>query len=346
MSPPRRDGASSGNGRPPTLETVASLAGVSRATVSRVINDPERVSPDIRSAVESAIERIGYVPNRAARSLVTRRTDSIALVVREAVEFGFADPYLSSIVVAASQSLTGTGFQLTVMMANNDADHAKLGGYVRGGHVDGVILVSVHDDDPLPRALIRAGVPMVLGGRPPSPLEGACYVDVDNRGGARLAARHLLDTGRTRLAMIAGPPDMSAATDRLDGFRAALREAGEPPPTVAYGDFTRDSGQAALTELLRRVPDVDGIFVANDLMAIGAVRALKDAGYRVPEDVAVVGFDDVELAQHTEPPLTTVRQEIAEQARLMVELVLAQVEGRPTPGAHLLPTRLVVRGSA
>jgi DNA-binding LacI/PurR family transcriptional regulator len=310
-----------------------------------VINNPDRVSPDVRAVVEEAIERIGYVPNRAARSLVTRRTNSIALVVREAIEFGFADSYLSSIVVAASQSLTGTGFQLAVMMANNDADHAKLGAYVRGGHVDGVILVSVHENDPLPRALIRAGVPMVLGGRPVSPLEGACYVDVDNHGGAGQAARHLIGIGRTRLAMIAGPSDMAAAIDRLDGFRAALREHGEPPPLVSYGDFTPASGQRASADVLRRLPDVNGIFAANDRMAIGAMRGLKDAGYRVPDDVAVVGFDDIESAQHTEPPLTTVRQEIAEQARLMLELVLAQVEGRPAGGAHLLPTRLVVRGS-
>lgn len=345
MSSPSDDGAEPRSSRPPTLETVALLAGVSRATVSRVINAPGKVSPQIRNTVEEAIARIGYVPNRAARSLVTRRTDSIALVVREPIEFGFADPYLSSVVVAASQSLGGTGLQLAVMMASNDADHAKLGNYVRGGHVDGVILVSVHDDDPLPRALVRAGVPMVLGGRPAVPMDGACYVDVDNAAGAATAARRLLDTGRTRLAMITGPADMSAANDRLVGFRATLAEAGSATPTIGHGDFTRSSGERAVAELLRRDPDLDGVFAANDLMAIGAIRALKDAGRRVPEDVAVVGFDDVEPARHTEPALTTIRQDVAEQAKLMVRLVLEQLEGR-TPGKeHVLSTELVVRGS-
>lgn len=334
-----------GRRRAPTLETVAALAGVSRATVSRVINNDSRVSPQVRASVEEAIDRIGYVPNRAARTLVTRRTDSIALLVREPVEFGIADPYLSSIIVTASQSLAGTGVQLAVMMAGNDEDHAKLAAYARAGHVDGVILVSVHDDDPLPRQLVRARVPVVIGGRPGSPLDGVTYVDVDNVEGAALAARRLIATGRTRLAMIAGPQDMTAATDRLHGFRAALRDAGQPPPPVAYGAFTRGSGEQCANELLRREPELDGIFAASDLMAIGAMRAIKDAGRRVPDDVAVIGFDDIELSQHSEPPLTTINQGIAAQARLMVELVLARIDGQPADGAHILPTHLIERGS-
>ncbi len=332
--------------RPPTLETVAALAGVSRATVSRVINNASNVSAEIRAAVEVAIERVGYVPNRAARSLVTRRTNSIALVVREAIDFGFADPYLASIVVAASQSLAGSDVQLAVMMASNDEDHAKLARYVQVAHVDGVILISVHDDDRLPLALLRAGVPMVVGGRPPIPLPGACYVDADNPAGAALAAEHLLATGRRRLAMISGPADMTASIDRLDGFRAALRAAGQPPPAVEYGNFTRESGEAAMTELLRRDPDLDGIFAANDLMAIGGLRALRNAGRDVPGQVAVIGFDDVELSKHTEPPLTTIDQAIAQQARTMVELLLAQIDGHPDVGPHILPTRLVRRGTS
>jgi DNA-binding LacI/PurR family transcriptional regulator len=285
------------------------------------------------------------VPNRAARSLVTRRTDSIAFVVREPVGFGIADPYLSSLMVAASQSLVGAGVQLVVMMAQDDDEHAQLANYVRGGHVDGVMLVSVHDDDPLPRQLIRAGIPTVLGGRPAAPLEGGSYVDSDNVGGARLAAQRLLSQGRTRLASIAGPTDMMAAVDRLDGFRAALREAGSQPPTVAYGTFVRESGEQAMRELLRREPDVDGVFAANDLMAIGAMSVLREAGRRIPDDVAVIGFDDVELARHTEPSLTTIRQPIAQQARLMVEALVVQINGGPAPASSTLPTTLVERQS-
>lgn len=331
--------------RQPTLETVATLAGVSRATASRVVNDDPRVSPQARAAVEEAIARVGYVPNRAARSLVTRRTDSIALVVREPVDFGFADPYLSSVVIAASQSLAGTGIQLAVMMAQDDADHAALGQYVRAGHVDGVILVSVRDGDPLPQQLIRAGVPVVIGGRPPAGLPEVSFVNSDNLGGAESVARHFLEAGRERPVTIAGPVDMTTSTDRLVGFRSVLHAAGVAPPGVVHGSFTQASGEEAARRLLHQDPDLDAIFAANDLMAIGALRVVKQSGRRVPDDVAIVGFDDIELCLHTEPPLSTVHQAIAELARTMVNLLLAMVDGRPAPSPHLIPTELVLRGS-
>src|SRR5262249_6006288 len=196
-----------------------------------------------------------------------------------------------------------------------------------------------------PRQLLRARVPVVIGGRPAALLDGVTYVDVDNVSGAATAARRLIESGRTRLAMIAGPQDMTAANDRLHGVRAALREAGMTPPAVAYGDFTRIAGEQAARELLRREPDLDGIFAASDLMAIGAMRTIKDSGRGVPDDVAVIGFDDIDLSQHTEPPLTTINQAIAVQARLMVELLLARIDGEAADGAHILPTFLVERGS-
>jgi DNA-binding LacI/PurR family transcriptional regulator len=333
-------------GGQPTLATVAAVAGVSPATVSRVINDSAPVTAEIRQAVETAIARLGYVPNRAARSLVTQRTDSIALVVREPVGFGIADPYLSSMTVAASQSLVGTGVHLVVMMAQNGDDHAQLAHYVRAGHVDGVMLLSVHDDDPLPQQLLRARIPMVLGGRPMTALEGCSYVDVDNHGGAQVVARRLLESGRTRLGTIAGPMDMTAGVDRLDGFRAALRELDQPAPAVAYGSFTRASGEEAMRALLRREPELDAVFAASDMMAIGAMAVLKESGRRIPDDVAVIGFDDVEVGRHTEPMLTTMQQPIAEQARLLVEMLVAQIKTRTAvPDPAVLPTVLVERQS-
>jgi DNA-binding LacI/PurR family transcriptional regulator len=331
----------------PTLATVAAVAGVSPASVSRVINGSTTVAPQIRSAVEEAISHLGYVPNRAARSLVTRRSDSIALVVREQVEFGVADAYLSSTIVAASQSLVGTGFQLVVMMANNDDEHAQLATYVRAGHVDGVILVSVHTDDPLPQQLLRARIPTVLCGRPFTLLpSGGSYVDVDNVGGGRLAAQRLIEGGRRKLATIAGPADMTAATDRLTGFRAALAEAGLPVTAVALGDFHGASGETAMREILVREPDVDGVFAASDLMAAGALRVLRLARRSVPDDVAVVGFDDVELARHTEPPLTTIHQPVADAIRIMTEMLIRQILGGPAEDPVVLPTTLVARDSA
>ena len=334
------------NGGQPTLATVAAAAGVSPATVSRVINDSAPVTPAIRHAVESAVERLGYVPNRAARSLVTQRTDSIALVVREPVGFGIVDPYLSGITVAASQSLVGTGMHLVLMMAQNGDDHAQLAHYVRAGHVDGVMLLSVHDDDPLPRQLLRAGIPMVMGGRPMVPLEGCGYVDVDNHGGARIVAHRLVTAGRSVLGTVAGPMDMAAGVDRLAGFRSALREIGHPPPAIAYGSFTRASGEEAMRTLLKREPDLDAVFAASDMMAIGAISVLKESGRRIPDDVAVIGFDDIELGRHTDPTLTTIHQPIAEQARLLVEMLVTQIRtGVAAPIPAVLPTTLVQRQS-
>jgi DNA-binding LacI/PurR family transcriptional regulator len=330
----------------PTLDTVAAEAGVSRATVSRVINGSPRVSPEVKTAVETAITRLGYVPNRAARSLAMRRTDSIALVMREPDATVLADPYLGNIIIATSQALVGTGVQLVLVNAQNDAEHSRLADYVRSGHVDGVLLASMHDDDPLPRLLLEAGIPTVVGGRPQRHLPGLSYVDVDNVGGAQMATEHLLGSGRRRIATIAGPQDMTAGADRLGGYRRALADAGRKADRVAYGDFTRESGEQAMAALLSRHPDLDGVFVANDLMAVGALRALRAAGRTVPDDVAVVGYDDIEMARHTEPPLTTIHQPIIDQARTMTELLLTQIGGDPVGDPVVLPTELVERGSA
>lgn len=332
--------------RKPTLDTVAAEAGVSRATVSRVINGSPRVSPEVKDAVATAIDRLGYVPNRAARSLAMRRTDSIALVMREPDATVLADPYLGNIIIATSQTLVGTGVQLVLVNAQNDAEHARLADYVRSGHVDGVLLASMHGDDPLPRLLLDAGIPTVVGGRPQRHLPGLTYVDVDNVGGAQLAAEHLLAGGRRRIATIAGPQDMTAGSDRLGGYRRALAAAGRKADRVVYGDFTRESGEQAMAALLARHPDLDGVFAANDLMAVGALRALRAAGREVPTDVAVVGYDDIELARHTEPPLTTVHQPIIDQARTMTELLLTQIGGDPVSDPVVLPTELVPRESA
>ncbi|MCT2585312.1 LacI family DNA-binding transcriptional regulator [Actinophytocola sp. S1-96] len=332
--------------RKPTLDTVAAEAGVSRATVSRVINGSPRVSPEVKDAVESAIGRLGYVPNRAARSLAMRRTDSIALVMREPDATVLADPYLGNIIIATSQALVGTGVQLVLVNARNDAEHSRLADYVRSGHVDGVLLASMHDDDPLPRLLLDAGIPTVVGGRPQRHMPGLSYVDVDNVGGAQLAAEHLLARGRRRIATIAGPQDMTAGADRLTGYQRAVAAAGRKADRVAHGDFTRESGEQAMATLLSRHPDLDGVFVANDLMAMGALRALRAAGRAVPADVAVVGYDDIEMARHTEPPLTTIHQPVIDQARTMTELLLTQIGGDPVGEPVVLPTELVERGSA
>jgi DNA-binding LacI/PurR family transcriptional regulator len=289
-----------------------------------------------------AVEELGYIPNSAARSLVTRRTDSIALVVSEPPSRVFSDdPFFSAVIRAVSQELEAADRQVILMLASSAAGHARVERYVAGGHVDGVILLSMHGAEPLPASLSRSRVPMVSHGRPVASLP-VPYCDCDNRGGARAAVEHLVSRGRRRIATIAGPPDMTAAQDRLDGYREAMAAAGRRP-IVATGDFTRESGATAMRRLLADEPEVDAVFAASDLMAVGALATLRAAGRRVPDDVAVAGFDDIALAGFSEPPLTTVRQPVAEVAACIVRMLLS---AEPAPDPVILPTELIVRESA
>ncbi|MGY1804888.1 LacI family DNA-binding transcriptional regulator [Blastococcus sp. SYSU D00922] len=330
-----------------TLDEVAVLAGVSRATVSRVINDSPRVSPEAREAVQAAVETLRYVPNRMARSLVTRRTDTIALVLSESNTQIFSDPFFASIVRGLTARLADTDLNLVMLAARDRREQEKVGRYVRQGHVDGVILMSLHSADALPEILAGSHVPLVLSGRPLDS-RPVCFVDADNLGGATTATDHLLGLGRTRIATITGPMDMVAGQDRFAGFQAALRGAGRSvdEDLVEAGDFTEAGGVRAMTALLERAPDLDAVFAASDVMAAGALRVLRDAGRRVPDDVAVVGFDDAAIAQACDPPLTTVAQPLEDMTALMVDLLLRRIDGDDEVEARVCDTRLVVRGSA
>jgi len=340
------------------LEQVAAHAGVSRATVSRVVNGWSSVATPLRERVERAVDELGYVPNQAARTLVTRRTDTIALVASEPDIRVFGDPFFSGIVRGVSQELIGAGIQLTLLMAQTFADLDRIARYLRTAPIDGVLLISEHaTHDPLPAAMIKAGVPLVIGGRPMQAHLSIPYVDNDNVGGGRLAARHLLTQGRRVIGSITGPKDMSAGTDRLTGFKTGMGRAFRAG-RVQAGDFTQPGGQAATERLLERVPDLDGLFVANDLMALGALTALRRAGRRIPDDVAVIGFDDIALAASADPPLSTIRQQTVLQGRTMARLFLALSRpGSPTPADDsipdlrgldhvVLPVELIVRESS
>jgi DNA-binding LacI/PurR family transcriptional regulator len=331
----------------PTLDQVAERAGVGRGTVSRVINGSPQVSEHTRRAVEAAVAELGYVPNLAARALVTRRTDAVALVISESEERVFSEPFFAGVVRGISAGVSAAGRQLVLALAAGE--ERPLERYLTPQHVDGVLLVSLHGDDPLPELLRTRGLPVVLGGRPPCGYAGA-YIDVDNVGGAKAGVAHLVARGRKRIATISGPRDMGAGQDRLAGYRAALAAAclEEDPGLVVEGDFSEVSGLQAMRSLLAGHPDLDAVFAANDLMAIGALRALRDAGRRVPEDVAVVGFDDSPLSRVTDPPLSTVRQPVEEMGREMAEMLLRLISGADgdVHQSAVLPTELVVRASS
>jgi DNA-binding LacI/PurR family transcriptional regulator len=330
----------------PTLEAVARRAGVSRATVSRVVNGSTSVAVGIREVVTRAVEELGYVPNQAARSLVTQRTESVALIVPETANRVFSDDlFFPAIIRGVGAELEAADKQLVLMMTGSAKSHDRVERYAAAGHVDGVMFASVHGSDPLPGALVRLGVPVVCSGRPIG-TAAVPYVDVDHFGGVAHAVRHLVGLGRRRIATIAGPQDMVAGIDRLAGYRSTLADAGLAEH-VAIGDFTRESGIAAMKSLLAVDPLLDAVFAASDMMAHGALLALRDAGRRVPNDVAVIGFDDFEISRYSEPPLTTVRQPIVDAGRTLARQVLGLIDGsRALSDAVILPTELVVRESA
>ncbi|SCF30060.1 DNA-binding transcriptional regulator, LacI/PurR family [Micromonospora viridifaciens] len=336
----------------PTLDAVAARAGVGRGTVSRVVNGSPQVSPEARAAVQAAIAELGYVPNRAARALVTQRTDSVALVVSESGERVFTEPFFAGIVRGVSSALLETPMQLWLAMAQSQLERERVEHHLTNQHVDGVLLLSLHDADPLPTLLEERGLPTVLGGRPAQMLlpdaQDAWFVDVDNVGGARQAVEHLFAQGRRRVATIAGPQDMGAGLARLTGYQEAVRAAGldVQPDLIAYGDFSEGSGTACMRRLLDVCPELDAVFVASDLMAFGALRALREAGRRVPEDVAVIGFDDAPIARQAEPPLTTVFQPVEEMGRQMARLLVSRIRGEEVSPHVLLDTKLIHRASA
>ena len=342
----REPGPGAGARRPPTIEEVARHAGVGRGTASRVVNGSSHVSDAARAAVQQAVEALGYVPNRAARSLVTRRTDTVALVVSEPGDRVFGEPYFGAIVRGVGERLGRSPFQLLLTMAGTDRDRDRVATYLTDQHVDGVLLLSLHGSDDLLATLDGRGVPTVCGGAVVGS-QPAVVVDADNLGGGRAAAEHLLARGRRRLAVLTGPQDMSSGRDRLTGARAALRAEGleDQGLVVAFGDYSEASGERAMRRVLATGARPDAVFAASDLMAVGALHVLREAGLRVPDDVALVGFDDAPVARHTDPPLTTVHQPVEEMGRVMADLLLARISGEPVPARTVLPTRLVVRTS-
>ena len=331
----------------PRIEEVARVAGVSKSTVSRVINSEQYVSAKARAAVHEAITSLGYSPNQAARSLAGNRANAIALVVSEQSNRLLGDPFFAGILRGVHAELTGRRVQLVLTISRPEDDqHHDLVTYLGGGHVDGALVVSLHGDDPLLSMLHEVGLPVVAAGRPLG-RTAAPFVDADNFNGGLLATRHLVSLGRRRIATIAGPHDMAAGLDRLSGWRRALGESRLPDDLVVEADFTAEGGAHAMAALLGRAPDLDAVFVAADIMALGALQVLHANGKRVPEDVAVVGFDDSVLAATSVPPLTTVRQDVEQLGRTMTWRLLGELAGEANlPPSVLLPTSLVRRASA
>ncbi|WP_026877147.1 substrate-binding domain-containing protein [Jiangella gansuensis] len=333
-----------GRPRRPTIRDVAAASGVSRGTVSRVLNGGHWVSPDALAAVQEAIERTGYKVNHHARSLATRRSNSVAFLLAEKQHLLFDDPNIAVLLRGAAAALGDRDLSLILMTAGTTAERKRATDFIMAGHVDGVLLISSHLGSPLLRPLLEARIPTVSCGRPLGFENKLSYVTADDRGGARQLTAHLLGTGRRRIATITGPLDTSGGRERLAGYRDALGGAYDED-LVVRGDYSRSSGYAGMQELLRRNDRVDAVFAANDRMAAGAMAALRDAGLQVPSDIAVGGFDDTDLAAAVEPSLTTVRLPFERMSIELVRLLLEVIDGQQG-AATILPTTLVQRESA
>ncbi len=336
----RIDGAHSA----PTLEDVARIAGVSRATVSRVVNGGTLVAAKTTEAVREAINEIGYHPNRAARSLVTRRTGVIAVIVPETDERVFSDPFFPQAYHGALQAFADSDVQVVLAMGRPGDTAAHMVRYLDSGHVDGAIIISHHGPE-LGRALERSWQPVVFVGDPEAP--GIYHVAFDNEQAARTATEHLIERGSRRIATITGPLDMESGRRRLTGFQQAMTAAGLDPSWYVEGGYTSPSGTESARRLLAEHPDLDGIFVANDLMAVTAMQEVQRSGRRVPEDVRIVGFDDAAVAQQCTPQLTTMTNLAALHTRMAAEMLIDLLAGESPENPRMVPpSQLVVRGSA
>lgn len=326
-----------------TLESVGELAGVSRSTVSRVINGSPGVSAKAEQAVHDAVARLGYIPNRMARSLASRKAAVVTALIPENMDRFFGDPFFGTIISGIEAYISSTDLVLNLMVTSERSFQKTLS-FLAGGQSDGILVLSHHTSHKMVEALEQR-VPVVYGGHPLHDPANASYVDVDNREAARKAARHLVKRGCKRIAVVTGPGDMPSARERLQGYLDVVEVTGTTGP-IEKADYSAQSGAIATRRLLQRGEPFDGLFAANDLMARAAVDVLIAAGKRIPEDVAVVGFDDSKVATSSEPYLTTVRQDSWQQGWLMAELIANQLSSSREPRSIQLPTELVVRQTA
>ncbi len=330
---------------PQNLEDIARLAGVSRSTVSRVINNDPNVSDKTRRRVLQIIRDNRFTPNVAARALVTQRTRILSVVIPQAVAAAFTDPYFPLLIQSISRRASEVDYAVMLWMGNDSEEENRFADRILSqSFSDGLIVTSVVDADPLVERLDESGFPYVLIGPPHR--EGIAYVDVDNIGGARKAVEHLISLGRKRIGTITGQRTMGAAQHRLKGYQLALENAGRKVDVnlIFPGFFDEDSGYTGMKTLLKH--GADAVFAASDIMARGALRAALEQGLRVPEDVSIVGFDDLDLGELTNPPLTTVHQSVETLGSTAVDFVVGIVNGGlDAPPQRTLDTELIIRGS-
>jgi LacI family transcriptional regulator len=329
-----------------TLEEIARLSGVSRSTVSRVINQQPNVSEDVRKRVETVIQETGYQPNLAAQTLVSKRSWMIGLVLPRSVSTFFTDPYFPLLTQGIAQGCNQYDYTLGLFLVGSKEDEEKIFPRVsRKGMLDGVLIQSGQIGDQLIDRVANSNLPVVVVGSPVHSKD-VSYIDVDNASGAYNAVSHLMRLGYQRIGTITGQLGSAAADDRLEGYKKALVERGRnlEEGLIVEGDFTEAGGFYAMQQLLPASPNA--VFAASDLMSIGAMRAVNEAGLKIPEDIAFVGFDDVAVATYANPKLTTVRQPISRFGKNAVEILIDLIENGIQPARRIImDTELVIRDS-
>jgi DNA-binding LacI/PurR family transcriptional regulator len=331
-----------------TIEEIAALAAVSRSTVSRVLNDQPSVRPAVRARVLQVIQEHHYTPRAAARSLASSRTNAVGLLIPGSAAFVFSDAFFPQVIQGISEACNNHGYILMLSTVTPEMEHDFYERVLRGHHVDGVIVMNANIDDPVLPLLIHDPTPLVLVGRHPY-LRDLNSVDVENHEGALQAVRHVIGLGHIRIATITGPQHSSAAMDRRNGYKEALVEASLAirPELIIEGDFTQEGGRQAMQTLLELAEPPTAVFVASDTMASGALQAARELGVRVPEDLALVSFDDLPFAPLLVPSLTTVHQPLYELGAAAADLLLKRLDRPEAPPERVwLPTQLVIRQSS
>jgi LacI family transcriptional regulator len=330
-----------------TIEDIAMLAAVSRSTVSRVLNNHPSVRPSVRDRVLQVMREQNYAPQAAARSLASARTNTIGLLIPRSAADSLADPFIASMIKALFELSAQQGYFVMIGMLTADMEPGFYERTLRGRHFDGLIMFSSDIDDPILPLLIKDGGPLVLIGRHPY-FSNVTFVDVENREAARDAVMHLLTRGHRRIGLINGQLQMEAAQARRDGYKQALLEMGIPIASelMVEGFFREDAAYHAMLQLLDLRQPPTAVFSASDGMALGALQAIRHRGLHVPEDVAIVSFDDLSLAAYATPPLTSVHQPIGEMGARAVQLVIDQIRGNGETTSVRLPAHLVVRESS
>jgi LacI family transcriptional regulator len=328
-----------------TLEEIAEIAGVSRSTVSRVVNNNPSVKDETRKRVLDVIRDVNFQPSTAARRLAGGRSGIIGLVIPMGVARIFTDPYFPILLKSVSATCNENSSTVMLWLAEPDYERRLIAQIINNDLLDGVIVSSMPVDDPIVDALSTSQIPFVLIGRHKK-IKQISFVDIDNVNGAKKIVKHLVANEKTRIGTITGPKNMMVSHDRLTGYKFALEEAGLKIDSelILDGNFTDQGGYLCGKQLVER--GVDAIFAASDLMALGAIRALKELGKNIPDDIAVVGFDDAPFSSTTDPPLTTVHQPTEKLGYQAVNLLTKIIENKVVhPKQIMLPVDIVIRKS-